>query len=142
MPRPDLRHLVSCTRRTERRRRAAKLKLPVVSKFEQVEALGDSEQAARLRRRVSAVVMSGAVDDPREQLHRRVVDRVLLDSAPPKSRVIVCVYSAPCVVGVSALAFGHLKYLIRRDVEKLGVAVDEVADQPGTGDPISLRALR
>ena len=55
------------------------LELAVVAEVEQVEAFGDREQSARLRRRVAIVGDVGAVHDPREQLQRRVVELVLLD---------------------------------------------------------------
>src|SRR3989442_742678 len=57
--------------------RQRELELAVVAEVEQVEALGDREQAARLRRRVAFVRDVGAVHDPGQQLHRRVVELVL-----------------------------------------------------------------
>jgi hypothetical protein len=50
----------------------------VVTEVEQVEAFGDREQAARLRRRVAVVGDIGAVHDPRQELQRRLVKLVLL----------------------------------------------------------------
>src|SRR5262245_20476603 len=53
--------------------------LPVVANVEQVEALSDGEQAARLRRRVSIVGNVGTVHDAGKQMQRRIVELVLLD---------------------------------------------------------------
>ena len=40
-----------------------------------------------------------------------------------------------------ALAFGHPKYVVTRDVEDLGLGVDEPPDQPRAGDPVRLRSF-
>jgi hypothetical protein len=82
------------------------------------------------------------VHDPRQQLQRRVVDLILVDEhlegAEP---VAVRELSAGRVVGVRALALGHFKDLLGGDVEELRLRVDEVANQPGAGDPVGLRPL-
>src|SRR6266498_5938800 len=59
--------------------RQRQLELAVVTEVQEVEALGDREQAARLRRRISIVGDVGAVHDPREQVDGWVVELVLLD---------------------------------------------------------------
>src|SRR5439155_25143180 len=59
--------------------RQRQLELAVVTEVEQVEAFGDCEQAARLRRRVGIVGDIGAVHDPRQKLQRRLVELVLLE---------------------------------------------------------------
>src|SRR5947207_4785440 len=59
--------------------RQRQLELTVVTEVEQVEAFGDREQAAGLRRRVAIVGDIGAVHDPRQQPQGRVVELVLLE---------------------------------------------------------------
>src|SRR5438105_497046 len=42
---------------------------------------------------------------------------------------------------MGALARGDREHLVCRNVEELGLWVDEVLDQPGAGDPVGLRSL-
>src|SRR5438094_5743436 len=58
--------------------RQRQLELAVVTEVQEVEALGDRKQAARLRRRVAIVGDIGAVHDPRQKLQRRLVELVFL----------------------------------------------------------------
>src|SRR5207249_3404657 len=44
-------------------------------------------------------------------------------------------------VRVRVLALGDLEDFVGRDVEKLGLGVDEVLDQPRAGDSVRLRAF-
>src|SRR5437667_9068801 len=59
--------------------RQRQLELAVVTQVQEVEALGDREQPARLRRRVAIGGDIGTVHDPRQKLQRRLVQRVLLE---------------------------------------------------------------
>src|SRR5215211_8744892 len=89
--------------------RQRQLELAVVPEVQEVEAFGDREQAARLRGRVTVVGDVGAVHDAGEQLDRRILDRVLLDQhLEGTEAVTVRVFRARRVVGVRALALGHL----------------------------------
>src|SRR5262249_21548399 len=108
---------------------------------EQVEALCDREQAARLRGRVAVVGDVGAVHDTRQQPQGGVIELVLLNQHLEGTQpVAVCVLGVRGVVRVGALAFSYLEYLVGGHVEELRVLVDEVLDQPGTGDPVGLRS--
>src|SRR6266496_2623608 len=85
--------------------RQRQLELAVVAEVEQVEALGDREQAARLRRRVAIVGDIGAVHDPRQKRQRRFVELVLLEQHLERAEPVpVGVLSIGGVVGVGALA--------------------------------------
>jgi hypothetical protein len=107
-----------------------------------VEAFGDGEQPARLRCRVAVLGDVGSVDDARQQPEGRIVEPVLLDEDLERAQpVSVRVPRAGRVVGVGLLALGGLEHLVRRDVQELGLRIDEVPDQPWTGDPIGLRSL-
>src|SRR3990170_368724 len=59
--------------------REGELELTVVAQVQEEEALGDGQEPARLRCRVAVVAHVGTVDDPRQQLQRRIVDPVVLD---------------------------------------------------------------
>src|SRR6266513_3489504 len=83
--------------------RQRQLELAVVTEVEQVEAFGDREQPARLRRRVAIVGDIGAVHDPRQQLQRRLVELVLLEQHLERAKTVaVRVFSIGGVVGVRA----------------------------------------
>ena len=45
------------------------------------------------------------------------------------------------IVGDAAQFLGDLDHVSGLDEMKLGVAIDEAADQPGTGDPVCLGVL-
>src|SRR5205807_2597327 len=94
------------------------LELAVVTEVEQVEPFGDREQAARLWGRVAIGGDIGTVDDPREQLQRRVVELVVLEQHLERAEpVTVCVFSVGGVVGVRALTLGDLVHLLGGHVE-------------------------
>src|SRR5438094_3891930 len=87
--------------------RQRQLELAVVTEVQEVEALGDREQAARLWGRVAIVGDIGAVHDPREQLQRRLVELVFLEQNLERAEpVAVRVLGVFGVVGVRALALG------------------------------------
>src|SRR6266511_6281713 len=89
--------------------RQRQLERAVVTEVEQVEAFGDREQAARLRRCVAIAGDIGAVHDPRQKLQRRLVELVLLQQHLERAEsVAVRVFSVGGVVGVRALALGDL----------------------------------
>src|SRR6266545_3110759 len=72
--------------------RQRQLELAVVTEVQEVEAFGDREQPARLRRRVAIVGDVSAVHDPRQQLQRRVVELVLLEQHLERAEpVTMCV---------------------------------------------------
>src|SRR6266702_8852683 len=104
--------------------RQRQLELAVVTEVQEVEALGDREQAARLRRRVAIVGDIGAVHDPRQKLQRRLVELVLLEQHLERAETVaVRVFSIGGVVGVRALALGNLEHLVGGDVEELRLGV-------------------
>src|SRR5206468_6519500 len=79
--------------------RQRQLELAVVTEVQEVEALGDRKQAARLRRRVAIVGDIGAVHDPRQKLQRRLVELVLLEQHLERAEpVSVRVLGIWCVV--------------------------------------------
>ena len=45
------------------------------------------------------------------------------------------------VVGNTALPLGHVEDLLRRDVDELGILVDEFPDEPRTRDPVDVGVL-
>src|SRR5205809_1674925 len=59
--------------------RQRQLELAMVTEVQEVEAFGDREQAARLRRCVAIVGDIGAMHDPRQKPQRRLVELVLLE---------------------------------------------------------------
>src|SRR5438094_7669332 len=85
--------------------RQRQLELAVVTEVQEVEALGDREQAARLRGRVAIVGDIGAVHDPRQKLQRRLVELVLLEQHLERPEpVAVRVLRAWGIVGVRPFA--------------------------------------
>ena len=88
----------------------------MVVELEEVEALGDREQATRLRRGVPVLGDVSAVHDPPEQLERRLVELVLLEQDLERAEAVTVVESrAPCVEGEAALALGDLQHVGRGD---------------------------
>src|SRR5439155_12310276 len=112
---------------------------PVIG-LDVAEALRDGQQAGRLRRGVLFAGDVGAVDDLRHAAHGRIRDVERLDQdlegALP---VAVRELGAGRVEGARSVQRRVVEDLVGRDVDDLGVSIDEAADQPRAGDPVGLR---
>src|SRR3954469_12634390 len=107
-----------------------------------MEAFRNRQQAARLRRRVAILGDIGTVHDPRQSRESRILDAVLIEQHLERAEpVTMCVLRARSIVGMCVLPRCDGEHLVGSDVEELSLWIDEVLDQPRTGDPIGLRSL-
>ena len=79
------------------------------------------------------------MDHLREKRDRGVVNLVRLDQGLEGAlAVLVGVLSACCVETGGALALRVLEHMVSGDVDDFGIAIDELENEPGTGDPVCL----
>ena len=84
----------------------------MVGELEEVEALGDREQATRLRSGVPVIRDVSAVHDPSQQLERRLVEPVLLEQDLERAEAVTVVESRPRASNESAaLALGDVQHV-------------------------------
>jgi hypothetical protein len=107
----------------------------------ETEPLGDRRQPARLWREIVLVGVSAA-NDERQPFERRLLLRkfAALDDRVEGTRIaVVPELHAGNVICRRALAFRDERDLVARDVQEIGISVDEALDQPRSGNPIDLR---
>src|SRR3990172_8031142 len=114
--------------------------LMIVAESELTKALGDRCQAGPFRLAVKGVVGVGAVDDPAEQHQGRVGGQLILfeDSFEGTPLAVMPQLGAGNVERNRPEPLRFIRHPVRRDKEELRRRVDELADEPGAGDPIDL----
>src|SRR5438093_5955316 len=105
----------------------------VVARHER-EALGDGEEAGRLRNGGESFVEVGAVHDAGERAERRVVGAVFMHQRFERaaaSGILVRIRGARSVEADRAGAALYLSHVTRFDEGERGGRIDEAPDQPG-----------
>src|SRR5258707_12477730 len=112
----------------------------VVLEAEMSKAFGDSFEAWSLRLMVQGVIGVGAVDDPPEQHQRRIVGQLVLfqDSLKRAFLAVMAKLNVFDVVRNGVEAFRLRRHLLCGRKYELGVLIDELLDEPWTGDAVHL----
>src|SRR5712664_427320 len=115
----------------------------IVLVAEVAEALGDGVQPCCLRLVPQAVVRVGAVNDLGQQNNRGVASQiVLLDERV--ERTLLAVVTDLNVLYIErgcTLALGYFQYLLLRHKQEFSRGIDELPDEPRTGDPVDLHSF-
>jgi hypothetical protein len=101
----------------------------------------DRREAGGLRREIEPRRV-GAAHDDREVRERRIAQAVVLEKGIEAAELAVVREVHVGNVVRQCVPFSRrLEHFLGRHVVELGFPVDEARDEPGTGDPVDLRAL-
>src|SRR5262249_27062955 len=105
--------------------------------------LGDSLKPGALGLLPEGIVSVGAIDDLAQQHECRVVCEVVLleDRFEGALLPVVPQFDALHIVGRRPLPRGDLQHLVCRDIQELGLRINEFFNQPGTRYAIYLHTL-
>ncbi len=118
--------------------REFEFELALVIEAEERKPIGDGLEARRLRGGVAILGHVRAVDDPGHQGQSGIVlQLVLLDEDLERAEAVaVGEARSGCVEADRPLALGVGEDLSAPDIDDLGVRIDELPDEPRTGDPV------
>src|SRR5262249_41787416 len=115
----------------------------VVRKSEMAKAFRDRFETRTFRLPIERVVGIGTVHDLSKQDERRIAGEpvFLQDRLERAFLAVVAEFDPLHVVRNGVEALGFLQNRVGRRKDELAIAVDEIADEPRTGDPVALDVL-